>query len=795
MQEENNSLSMSPQKRNLWEKISFFSMIALVFLVPLFFLPTELISLNFSKILITAFFAILGFSAFLIGKMLRRELPIPLNLMSVSLIATLIFLFISAFNSPSFDVSFMGSGSSVWTLGFFIVLCLIFFTISLNVKTKDEIVILMVSLMLSLFLMMIFYVAFLFGLNGFVEKYIPSLSSSTIAGSIETLSILCGAFLIWVMATADILRVSFLVRLLLYFMGIVSIFVLGVLNDTFIWATVGVLSLIFCVYGFLFFPVEDKDSSSDWGSENNKKIKSKRIAPIHLFSLIVISVVFFLGSSTLGGALSKPFSEINPVSTNLPTLSDTLKTVKGAVAERPLLGTGPNRFFETWSKYRPIDVIQSSSWNMVYNLGWSSFLTMLSTSGVLTMLSFLAFFIAFLLYGIKNLFRGHISFLSKYMIATVFFIGLYFWFMFFSTTTSVVIFVFIFALSALLVSLLYSEKLLSFYTLPLGSDPKVGFVISIVCVALFIGSISIGISYGKRAVASVFFEKGIKKALEQGDIEAGERYVIRASEWVPRGSYFTALSEISLLRLNQAVATNERDAIQEHFDNARMYAGEAVTYDNRNFQFWLSVGRVNEAAVPLSSDDGAYKGALEAYNNALSLSPNNPSIHFVLSRLLLLRGDFEGAEGNISKALSIRPNYGEAYFLRSKIWAASSDLIKAKEDLVIAAVLLPQNPEVFYNLGTIYFNDEDYSSAVNELERAISISPRYANAYYFLGLSYYKLGDMDKSLSEFKKLRDLVPQNEEIGGIVSDLESGRDPVFGATNSDAGEAPVFEDVEN
>lgn len=132
---------------------------------------------------------------------------------------------------------------------------------------------------------------------------------------------------------------------------------------------------------------------------------------------------------------------------------------------------------------------------------------------------------------------------------------------------------------------------------------------------------------------------------------------------------------------------------------------------------------------------GDFKGAIDAYRDAVKLEPGSAEIYL---------------------------NLGHAYLKLEK----DNDAIKAfKQSLK----LNPDQPETQYGLGLVAFRTRRFDEAANAFKKAIVLSPRMAKAHFGLSLAYQELGDtkgvldqyriletLDKTLA--RKLRDTFPQ-------------------------------------
>jgi tetratricopeptide (TPR) repeat protein len=124
----------------------------------------------------------------------------------------------------------------------------------------------------------------------------------------------------------------------------------------------------------------------------------------------------------------------------------------------------------------------------------------------------------------------------------------------------------------------------------------------------------------------------------------------------------------------------------------------------------------------LNISTGASTWAINSYDSALKLDPNNPYLYF---------------------------QEGSVYLVEA---LSSSDADKSG----------------------------DLAKAQTQLEKAVVLNPNYSDALYSLGLVYDALGQKDQAIAEFTKVQQLNPQNTDIPKILNNLNAGRSALQTAT---------------
>ena len=130
---------------------------------------------------------------------------------------------------------------------------------------------------------------------------------------------------------------------------------------------------------------------------------------------------------------------------------------------------------------------------------------------------------------------------------------------------------------------------------------------------------------------------------------------------------------------------------------------------------WSSRGYIYQNLISISSDASTL--AINSYDSALKLDPNDPYIFF--------------QEGSVY--------------------------------LTDAANLSSDNAS----------KNQLLAKAQNQFEKATALNPNYSNALYSLGVVYNSLGQKDKAIDTFTKLQYLNPTNTDVIKILDNLKANK----------------------
>lgn len=121
-----------------------------------------------------------------------------------------------------------------------------------------------------------------------------------------------------------------------------------------------------------------------------------------------------------------------------------------------------------------------------------------------------------------------------------------------------------------------------------------------------------------------------------------------------------------------------------------------------------------------------YDIAVEEFNKALNLSPDNPNCHLEIGKCYLLGGNIDLAVKNLEQAIKLNSNYADAH----------------------------------YFLGVAYLSLNNYDKAINELKEALNINPMYKSPKNLIKRLFKYKGGVNKPLSELMEKNDIYDEND-----------------------------------
>ncbi len=444
-----------------------------------------------------------------------------------------------------------------------------------------------------------------------------------------------------------------------------------------IWAPTGsLITTILAIAGILplIIVILIKDRSS--------RTKSLILSAFLLINITAITVGSYRLFNPPTGAAKPVFLSIGS------SWSIALESLKTS----PLLGTGPGTFTEDFTRFKPNSENSKPSWNLRFNTGFNQYLNILTTVGILGLVSY-AFLVLRTFYITSKAFK-----LPNSSIALA--AGISALFIFATqlvlpgnlTTIGISFFLLTLCLAALKqlgTSMVHDSNIDIVASSSTGNHSTI--LAWIILALILIVSVPSSVVIYKVYLAEVLYHKALVYA-SQDNGKATYDTLLRAITTNPyRDTYRLAYSQTNFLLAN-SIASNQN-----------------LKDEDRNTVTQLIQRAIQEA------------------KNAVALNPNKVA----------------NAEnlGNIYRNLL---NFAQG---------ADSWTIAAYQQ---AIVLDPLNPSLRITLGSVYYTLKNYDDAIRILQTATDLKPDFANAHYNLSLAYSQKGDYPKAVTEMQTVTQLV---------------------------------------
>ncbi len=154
---------------------------------------------------------------------------------------------------------------------------------------------------------------------------------------------------------------------------------------------------------------------------------------------------------------------------------------------------------------------------------------------------------------------------------------------------------------------------------------------------------------------------------------------------------------------------------------------------------------------------GAYRSAIELFDQASRRRPNEPDLHRRVARLMVFLNQPEKAEARARKALELKADHApsRAVLCMAVEWQKRFD--EAIAECRAALELEPKLVEAHAYLAEALADKEDFSGALSSGQQALDLDAKNTDALRNMGYLYYVFGRYDTALEYFRRALDVNP--------------------------------------
>lgn len=759
-------------------------LIALIFLLPIFFVPWGVINLGDAKSILIVLGLIVLVMVFLKEAWQDKRINMPWHpIMLATLLLPVIYLFSAVFSSPS-SLSIFGYNFEVGTFGSILLLSILLVVSAVALNNSEKMMKASIAVFASLSLILVFAVIKIFA-QAFFSSNFPVWglffgAGDTPLGRWTDLAVILGLLACVSVIALGIIPMKKSFRLLTHGIFIVAVIVLAVLNFSTAFFIILVSSVVIAVY---LLTVEKHFLSTDPAAPDVVRgVQSKSVLlPI---ILVIVSLVFIINPvlSQERGSVGDIISSATKIVTAdvKPSFSTTLSISRSALSRDVLLGSGPNTFDRDWLIYKPVGVNTTPFWGVAFSFGSGFIPTQAASTGALGIALWLLFLGLLFVLGFRALRRMPESRANRFLITSSLFASLYLWIAAFMYAPSIPVLALTFFFTGLFLAAVCRAEIIPTKTIELSQDVSSSFVSILMVTMVILGMLVVGFVSVNRTLAAFYFKKAVNLSQDPtATFEPIEAALSRAIKFAPLDIYWATLSRVYFAKAQVAAVNTEgspednlavfEESVARSIESARV----AVQTNPNSYGNWIILGNIYSALVPPPlSVEGAYESARFAYREARARSPLSPEVPLLEAGLEISRGDLASARSLVRESVTLKEDYVDAYLALVQLEMLDNNLTNAIASAERIAALLPGNPGLYFELGLLKYSNRDYRGALEALQAALTIVPDYANAQYYLGLSFARLNMLDEAREQFEALSLTNPDNEEVRMILESLRSG-----------------------
>ncbi len=737
-------------------------------LLPIIFFPSAIAPFEYTKVLVVIVGIFLALILYSLSVLRSGVLSIGISYPLIALWVIAGISLVSSLLSGDFSDSLVGDFFSIHSTTFVAVLALIP-TVWIMLRASKIAVMKMYLLLAgSTIVLVLYHVSrLIFGQN-FLTFGLFTNTVTTPVGTWNDLGLFLGLTIILSLIVLEQLTLTKIGKSLFVIVIVLSLGMLGVINFFTVWLILGLSSLAIVVYTL------GKDRFS------NEQMALIHVRQINMVSLImgmiifVVSVMFVIGGSTLGGWITQ-YTHVSYVEVR-PSLEATANIARNVYHQNAFLGIGPNKFVDAWRLYKEDSINATPFWNTDFNAGNGYVSTFFVTTGMLGGIAWLVFILLYVVTGIRRLIYATEGDKMWYFIGVSSFVSaVYVWGMSLIYVPGVTI--------LLIGSLCTGVSLYAFTVLrgasekfyEVGNNRRSGFILTLGVIVIIVGSVGILYITGRHYASIYAFNESVQLMQSGTPIDELEKKVLSAYALASSDIFPRRIAEYQFSRLNAlASLTEPTDAQKKEFNDATVngirFGQEAIRIDAQEPANWEILASIYNVLASINVE-GASDKVREALTKSRDLNPKNPLPYLELAIVEARSGNYELAHTYIQNAITLKPNFTDAYFVLTQLEIAQGNVKAALNSTHAVIALEPENPIRYYQLGVLEGSDNNIDGAITAFEKAVALDTNYANARYLLALAYDTKGRSADALSQFKKVLELNPGNTEVTNLINVLNT------------------------
>ncbi|OGE78752.1 MAG: hypothetical protein A3C85_01420 [Candidatus Doudnabacteria bacterium RIFCSPHIGHO2_02_FULL_48_21] len=763
----------------IWDKLIRGLIYACVFLLPLIFTPWTFEVLELSKQMLLYVLVSSAAVLWLLKLLVTRNWRFVKTSLDLPILALLAVYLLASIFSVDRISSFLGP-YGIFSGNFFELLFLVIFyyLVVNNFDSPSQLKKLFSFFFASVFLALVYAVL---QFSGWFVLRAPFAKT----GSFNTIGTLISATLI--AAFAIVLSLGFKSKSIFRFpngklwrflLGIAAFVILLTINFFYAWVALLAGLLLHLIFSFALSRFSFKSI----------------VVPLAL----VIAVASFLVLQTI---FQKSFGNVFKFELPLQLRLDystALPAIKGAVFDKPILGSGPGTFNYVFSQYRDQAFNLSQFWTVRFDKAPSEAVEYLTGTGILGFLVFEVFNLLFIAYAIMFLLQNReqsfwamgLALLSGYAVLWVSHWFLFFnTFMAFSSWFTIAVFMTLsrFASKEQIKSYDFSFATSPRQTVSIVSASSLGLVLIVVFMFFSISVYAADVSFRKGLNA-------VNKAETFDDAEMHFENATRMNRF--RSDYFLTYGEYLFGKVNRELEKKNPNIveIQSLLTRSINTARTAVTLNPNNGQAWGRLAGLYGYARPMIA--GVDKFIIDSLTQAVENDKSNPVLYTDLGQAYRLTArtidpailgkgvdsDLDGLSDEQERALGSnlddRDTNGNSVtdgnevlaglnpaasgqlpdgFLSKYVKVSQDGLIKAEEAFRKAIELKPDHAIAYYQLALSIEQSGDVPRAIETLENALAKLPNNLTFKFDLGRMYFNTGRVDEAARQFQEILVAAP--------------------------------------
>ncbi len=179
----------------------------------------------------------------------------------------------------------------------------------------------------------------------------------------------------------------------------------------------------------------------------------------------------------------------------------------------------------------------------------------------------------------------------------------------------------------------------------------------------------------------------------------------------------------------------------------------------------------------LLAQKGEMKAAIEAFERAIQLNPEDGRVYLHLGNAYLETSKLEAAAQACQKAVELLPDFAEAYATLGRVLHRKGELQAAITEYQHAIRLDGEIAAYHYDLGSVYHSLGRLEEAEKEYQATLRLAPKMASVYHNLGEIYQDQGKLDEAIRAYQQSLKLSPEDKYTKARLTQTEQKRKKIL------------------
>lgn len=224
------------------------------------------------------------------------------------------------------------------------------------------------------------------------------------------------------------------------------------------------------------------------------------------------------------------------------------------------------------------------------------------------------------------------------------------------------------------------------------------------------------------------------------------------SVYINRGTAYISRRDYdhAIQDFNEAIRLNPNDA-SAHYFPGNAYGGRGIVFDNKD-DYGHAIQDYNEA--------------IQDYTEAIRLNPSYALAYYGRGLAYDYRGiehnntdDYDRAIQEYNEAIRLSPNNASIYIYRGLAYNHKGDYDQAIQDSNEGIRRNPKDTYGYLSRASAYYYKGNFAQAIQDLNEAIRLKPKDASAYGARGDTYFNQSNLTAAISDFESSISVAPSS------------------------------------